>query len=344
MTLVDQATVASEFVAANERYAAQFAKGDLPMPPGRKVAVVVCMDARIDPAGALGLEEGDAHVIRNAGGRADDAIRSLAISQELLGTREIVVIHHTDCGMLTFTNNDIRQKLGVTNGPESALAAEQIDFLPFPDVEQSVRDDVVAIKASPLLRKAVPVSGFVYELGRPHSPGGLTPGRYQAFMNGCRYTLRHPFTAVAERCRTPRGRGYTPATYRIRPFVATRERSLRNRVAREMPHMTVVPELLAANERYAAQFTYGDLPVPPACKLVVLTCRGDDGDDEDHDRGQTGDVHPALTAQQRAGSAMHHSALMADDAVQHDLEWPGRGKAHRDLDQEHREMPATSHR
>jgi len=153
-----------EFTAANDQYAAHFAKGDLPMPPGRKVAVVVCMDARIDPAKALGLEEGDAHVIRNAGGRAEDAIRSLAISQELLGTREIVVIHHTDCGMLTFTNDVIREKLGATNGPECDRVAREIDFLPFPDVEQSVIDDVKAIKASPLLRKDVPVSGFVYDV------------------------------------------------------------------------------------------------------------------------------------------------------------------------------------
>ena len=157
-------SLVSEFRAANERYAAQFNKGSLPMPPGRKVAIVVCMDARIDPARALGLEEGDAHVIRNAGGRAEDAIRSLAISQELLGTREIVVIHHTDCGMLTFTNDVIREKLGEDLGPEAGKAAETVDFLPFPDVEQSVIDDVAAIKASPLLRKDVPVSGFVYDV------------------------------------------------------------------------------------------------------------------------------------------------------------------------------------
>src|SRR4051794_4264833 len=99
-------TVGSEFIAANQNYAASFSKGDLPMPPARKVAVLTCMDARIDPAKALGLDEGDAHVIRNAGGRASEALRSLAISQELLGTREIVVIHHTDCGMLTFSNDD----------------------------------------------------------------------------------------------------------------------------------------------------------------------------------------------------------------------------------------------
>src|SRR6476619_5947545 len=112
MSAVQVSTVAREFVAANEQYAAGFTKGDLPMPPGRKVAGVVCMDARIDPAKALGLQEGDAHVIRNAGGLATpDAIRSLIISYKLLGTREFVVIHHTDCGMLTFTNDQIRDQL-----------------------------------------------------------------------------------------------------------------------------------------------------------------------------------------------------------------------------------------
>ena len=96
--------VAEQFLEANAGYAATFNKGHLPMPPGRQVAVLACMDARLDPARALGLEEGDAHVIRNAGGRAADALRSLIISQQLLGTREVVVIHHTDCGMLTFTD------------------------------------------------------------------------------------------------------------------------------------------------------------------------------------------------------------------------------------------------
>ncbi len=94
---------------ANRRYAAGFAKGDLPMPPARRLAVLTCMDARIDPAQALGLAEGDAHVVRNAGGRAsDDALRSLVISQQLLGTREVLVVHHTDCGMLTFSNEQLR--------------------------------------------------------------------------------------------------------------------------------------------------------------------------------------------------------------------------------------------
>lgn len=154
-------TVIQEFQKANDAYSSSFSKSDLPMPPGRHVAVVVCMDARLDPARFLGLEEGDAHVIRNAGGRAsEDAIRSLAISQQLLGTNEVVVIHHTDCGMLTFSNEDLRKKLK----QELNADAEHIDFLPFKDLAQSVRDDVATIKNSPVLLKNIEVSGFIYDV------------------------------------------------------------------------------------------------------------------------------------------------------------------------------------
>jgi carbonic anhydrase len=149
----------STFLKANERYAASFAKGHLPMPPARRVAVVACMDARLDPARVLGLEEGDAHVVRNAGGRAADAVRSLVISQQLLGTREVVVIHHTDCGMLTFTDAQLKQKLRDDLGAETDIA-----FLSFADLEQSVRDDVAAIRESRLLLRGVPVTGFVYDV------------------------------------------------------------------------------------------------------------------------------------------------------------------------------------
>ena len=151
--------VADEFLQANQQYAAAFDKGSLPMPPRRHVAIVTCMDARLDPAKFLGLQEGDAHVIRNAGGRAADAIRSLVISQQLLGTREVVVIHHTDCGMLTFTDDQLRQKLRDDLGAQTTEA-----FLPFSDLEQSVRDDVAAIRTSPLLLKDVPVRGFIYDV------------------------------------------------------------------------------------------------------------------------------------------------------------------------------------
>lgn len=161
-------SVAQEFQKANEAYASSFNKGDLPMPPARHVAVLTCMDARLHPSRFLGLEIGDAHIIRNAGGRAsDDAIRSLAISQQLLGTNEVVVIHHTDCGMLTFGNEDLRQKLK----QQLDADAEHIDFLPFKDLEQSVRDDVATIKNSPLLLKNIEVSGFIYDV----KSGKLSP-------------------------------------------------------------------------------------------------------------------------------------------------------------------------
>jgi len=150
-------SVVDEVTQANERYAAEFAKGDLPMPPGRRLAVVTCMDARLDPAGFLGLEVGDAHVIRNAGGIVnDEAIRSLVISHHLLGTQEAIVIGHTDCGMLTFTNDDLHAKLG----PE----AESIDFEPFPDVADRVRQSVETIRSHPLLPDSFETTGFVYDV------------------------------------------------------------------------------------------------------------------------------------------------------------------------------------
>jgi carbonic anhydrase len=154
MSAIDQT------LQANQRYAASFTKGTLPMPPARRLAVVVCMDARIDPARAFGLEEGDAHVIRNAGGRMADALRSLAISQALLGTEEVAVIHHTDCGMLTFTDESIRRKLRAERG----AAADHVAFLPFSDLDTSVRDDLALYKGSPLVRQDVPVRGFVYDV------------------------------------------------------------------------------------------------------------------------------------------------------------------------------------
>jgi len=151
-------SVVEEVTQSNERYASGFAKGDLPMPPGRKFAVVTCMDARLDPAGFLGLDEGDAHVIRNAGGLVnDETIRSLLISHHLLGTQETLVIGHTDCGMLTFSNADVHEKLG----PES----ESIDFQPFPDVAERVRQSVETIRSHPLLPESFGASGFVYDVG-----------------------------------------------------------------------------------------------------------------------------------------------------------------------------------
>ena len=153
-------SVTDEFLAANESYSAGFGKGDLPMPPGRKVAVVACMDARLDPARALGLEEGDAHVIRNAGGVvSSDALRSLAISQRLLGTEEIVLIHHTDCGMLTFNDDSFKASIESDTGLRPLWAAEA-----FSDVDADVRQSIRRVKADPFLLHTDRVRGFVYHV------------------------------------------------------------------------------------------------------------------------------------------------------------------------------------
>jgi carbonic anhydrase len=149
-----------EFLRANHKYAESFEHGQLPLPPGRKVAVVACMDARLDPAKALGLREGDAHVIRNAGGRIVEALRSLAISQTLLATEEVVIVHHTDCGMLTFSDEQLRARLRELRGAN----ADHIAFLPFKDLDASVRDDLAAYHASPIVRHDIPVRGFVYDV------------------------------------------------------------------------------------------------------------------------------------------------------------------------------------
>jgi carbonic anhydrase len=149
-----------ELIANNEAYAASFDKGDLPLPPGKKVAVLACMDARLQVYEVLGLEVGDAHIIRNAGGVAtDDAIRSLAISQRLLGTQEIVLIHHTDCGMLTFTDDQFKADIEKETGIKPEWAAEA-----FPDVDADVRQSINRIKASPFIPLKDSVRGFVYDV------------------------------------------------------------------------------------------------------------------------------------------------------------------------------------
>lgn len=172
--------VLEEVLQANEAYAKTFGnKKDLPIPPGRKFAIVTCMDARLDPAKFAGLAEGDAHVIRNAGGRVtEDTIRSLIISHKLLGTQEWFVIHHTDCGMLTFTN-DVMYEL-LSESLESASigengwynptkeggseAGQYINFLPIRNLEKSVVDDVRTIRTHPLVPKNIPIYGYVYDV------------------------------------------------------------------------------------------------------------------------------------------------------------------------------------
>jgi len=172
--------VLDDVLAANGAYAASFGdKGSLPMPPGRRFAVLTCMDARLDPAKFAGLSEGDAHVIRNAGGRAsDDAIRSLVISHKLLGTNEWFVIHHTDCGMETFTDEVMRGLLkqsldtatvdaagwhDVGKGPGSS-EGDFIDWLTIKNQAESVTSDVARIRSHPLVPRSVPIYGYIYDV------------------------------------------------------------------------------------------------------------------------------------------------------------------------------------
>jgi carbonic anhydrase len=153
-------THVDDLIANNQSYASSFSKAGLPGAPRRKVAVLACMDARLDPARALGLEEGDAHVIRNAGGVVtDDAIRSLAISQNLLGTEAILLIHHTDCGMLTFTDEQLAARLEAETGNRPEWQAHA-----FSDLEQNVRDSIERIRESPFVPRTDSVRGFVYEV------------------------------------------------------------------------------------------------------------------------------------------------------------------------------------
>ena len=149
-----------DFVRNNEEYARTFENRDVPLVPARHVAVVACMDARLDVHKMLGLAQGDAHIIRNAGGAVtDDAIRSLAISQRLLGTREIVLIHHTDCGMLTFTDDELKNQIEAETGIRPHFSLEA-----FKDLDADVRQSIARIKASPFIPHRDQVRGFVYEV------------------------------------------------------------------------------------------------------------------------------------------------------------------------------------
>ncbi|MBO0731859.1 MAG: carbonic anhydrase [Acidimicrobiaceae bacterium] len=153
-------TTTDDLLHNAQQYASGFDKADLPMPPGRHVAVVACMDARLNPYGILGLQEGDAHIIRNAGGVVtDDVIRSLAISQRLLGTTEIVLVHHTDCGMLTFSDDDFKRQVYEDTGIRPPWAAEA-----FPDTAADVRQSIARIKASPFVPHRDAVRGFVFDV------------------------------------------------------------------------------------------------------------------------------------------------------------------------------------
>jgi carbonic anhydrase len=152
--------LSDELLRNNERYVADFDKGDLPLPPAKKLAVVACMDARLNVYGALGLQEGDAHVIRNAGGVVtDDEIRSLAISQRLLGTEEVILMHHTDCGMLTFNDDEFRRQIEEDTGLKPSWSPEAFD-----DLEADVRQSIKRIMSSPFIPNKDSIRGFIYEV------------------------------------------------------------------------------------------------------------------------------------------------------------------------------------
>jgi carbonic anhydrase len=153
-----------ELLRNNERYANSFDKGDLPTPPAKQIAIVTCMDARLSPYVMLGISEGDAHVIRNAGGViTDDEIRSLMISQRLLGTREVMLIHHTDCGMLTFSDEELREQIQQEVGIKPHFPLET-----FADLEEDVRQSIKRIEASPFIPHKDSVRGFIYEVETGH--------------------------------------------------------------------------------------------------------------------------------------------------------------------------------
>jgi len=153
-------TVTDELLRNNADFASSFSKGDLPMPPGRHLAVVACMDARLNVYALLGLEEGQAHVIRNAGGVVtEDVIRSLAISQRLLGTNEVILVHHTDCGMLTFTDDQVKADIEADTGLRPHFALEA-----FSDLERDIRQSIARIKASPFVPNKDSVRGFIFDV------------------------------------------------------------------------------------------------------------------------------------------------------------------------------------
>jgi len=235
-------TATEQLLANNSRYATHFAKGDLPLPPARKVAILACMDARLDPARALGLEEGDAHVIRNAGGVAsEDAIRSLVISQRLLGTTEIVLIHHSDCGMEIFSDDTVKDEITNDTGIRPPFALEA-----FPDAYDDVVQTIARIKASPFIPHTDKISGYLYE---------VATGILRRVTTGPQ-PLPHPQPTLVGQTHRPVRRATAAGT-------AT---------AASASSGTATDRLLANSRKYAATFAKGDLPLPPAKKVAILAC------------------------------------------------------------------------
>ncbi|KAI5923426.1 carbonate dehydratase [Camillea tinctor] len=156
--------IQKNFKEKNAQYASQFTQGHLALPPAKKYLIVTCMDARIDPSAAFGVDLGDAHIIRNAGASARDALRSVLVSQLLLGTREVLLVKHTGCGMLTFSNADARSLLAQSRGAAALDAVRDLDFLPFGDLDDAVREDVRFLKEGELADRGIAVTGWVYDV------------------------------------------------------------------------------------------------------------------------------------------------------------------------------------
>ena len=178
MSVEHGTSVTDELLANAKTYEESFDKGDLPLPPAKGVVVLACMDARLNPYAILGLEEGDAHIIRNAGGVVtDDEIRSIAISQHLLGTSEVILIHHTDCGMLTFSDDEFSSRLKEAAGEEPSWSANT-----FSDLDEDLRESIRRIKDSPFIPNKESIRGFVYEVesGRLREVAAARSGRFQA--------------------------------------------------------------------------------------------------------------------------------------------------------------------
>ncbi|KAI9847036.1 MAG: hypothetical protein M1838_001076 [Thelocarpon superellum] len=156
--------VQSNLIAKNKEYVSSFAHGSLALPPAKKYLVVTCMDARIDPAAAFGISLGDAHVIRNAGGSAKDGLRSILISEQLLGTKEVLIVKHTGCGMLTFQNADAQAIVKKNLGDEAAAETQHLDWLPFGSLETATRDDIAFLKSQKTIPKDIVISGWIYDV------------------------------------------------------------------------------------------------------------------------------------------------------------------------------------
>jgi len=156
--------VQQNLVTSNKAYSASFKDGSLALPPAKSYLLITCMDARIDPAAAFGIHLGDAHVIRNAGGSAHDALRSIVISQQLLNTKEIVIIKHTGCGMLTFENRDARAVVEKNLGAQAGKEVQALDFLPFPSLEEAIKDDIAFLKTSKVVPDHTAYSGWIYDV------------------------------------------------------------------------------------------------------------------------------------------------------------------------------------